>query len=255
MKEKAFKISVPQPCPQDWQGMQPDEKGRYCLSCRKSVVDFTTMTDQEVYLHLAQSSGNVCGRLRPAQLKKYAAPSVPAQTSPWRLYLASVLTLMGIEGMVPGTAKAQVRTEQREPEGQPTRQSAQPQDSAARTVTIRGKVTSADDGTSLPGATVVVKGTRTGTTTDQNGVFALHVPGWNGPTIPLEYSFIGYLPVECVVSTAETTTVPTVAMEPDIKGGIVVGKVAATTVKYPFPKNVLMFPAKVFRKARCLFNQ
>lgn len=204
---------------------------------------------------MAQSSGNVCGRLRPAQLKKYAAPSVPAQTSPWRLYLASVLTLMGIEGMVPGTAKAQVRTEQREPEGQPTRQSAQPQDSAARTVTIRGKVTSADDGTGLPGATVVVKGTRTGTTTDQNGVFALHVPGWNGPTIPLEYSFIGYLPVECVVSTAETTTVPTVAMEPDIKGGIVVGEVAATTVKYPFPKNVLMFPAKVFRKARCLFNQ
>lgn len=254
MKEKGLKISVPQPCSQDWQGMQPVEKGRYCLSCRKSVIDFTQMTDQEVYLHLAQSSGEVCGRLRPTQLKKYAAPSVPGQTASWRLYLAWVIALMGFEGLVAGTAKAQVRTEQREPEGQPAGQPAQPRDSAARAVTIRGKVIAADDGTGLPGATVVVKGTRTGTTTDQNGAFQLHVPEWTAPTIPLVCSFIGFQPVECVVSTAETATAPTVAMEPHITGGIVVGEVAVTNVKYPFPKNVLMFPAKVFHKARCLIG-
>ena len=253
MKEKAFKVSVPQPCTQDWQGMQPDEKGRYCLSCRKSVVDFTQMTDQEVYSHLAQSSGEVCGRLRPAQLKKYAVPGVPGQPAPWRLYLASVITLVGIGGLAPGTAKAQVRTEQKEPEGQPAAPPAHPRDAAARTVTIRGKVTSADDGMGLPGATVVVPGTRTGTTTDRNGTFELHLPEWTGPTIPLVYSFIGYQSVECVVSTAEAATVPAVALEPDIQGGLVLGEVAATTVKYPFPKNVLMFPVKVFHKARCLF--
>jgi hypothetical protein len=253
MKEKAFKVSVPQPCTQDWQGMQPDEKGRYCLSCRKSVVDFTEMTDQEVYSHLAQSSGKVCGRLRPTQLRKYAAPGVPGQPSPWRLYLASVVALMGFEALVPGTAKAQVRTEQSEPEGQPAAQPAHPRDPAARTIAIRGKVTSTDDGMGLPGATVVVKGTSTGTAADQNGVFELHLPEWTDPTIPLVYSFIGYQSVECVVSTAEAATVPTVAMEPDIMGGIVVGEVAVTTVKYPFPENVLMFPVKVFYKAKCLF--
>ncbi len=236
--------------------MQPDEKGRYCLACRKSVIDFTTMTDQEVYLHLAQSSENVCGRLRPAQLKKYAATGVPGQTSPWRLYLVSVLTLMGIEGLAPGMAKAQVRIEQGEPEGKPAGRPVPPQGSAARTITIRGKVTSADDGMGLPGATVVVKGTSTGTTADQNGVFELSVPEWTDPTIPLAYSFIGYQPAERIVSTAETVTVPTVAMEPDVMGGIdiVVGEVSATSVKYRFPKNVLMFPAKVFHKAKCLMG-
>jgi hypothetical protein len=79
MQEKAFEISVPHPCSQDWQGMQPVEKGRHCLACRKSVVDFTQMTNQEVYLHLAQASGEVCGRLRPAQLKKYTASGVPGK--------------------------------------------------------------------------------------------------------------------------------------------------------------------------------
>jgi hypothetical protein len=43
-------------------------------------------------------------------------------------------------------------------------------------------------------------------------------------------------------------------MEPDIMGGIVVGEVVVTNVKYPFPKNLLMFPAKVFHKAKCLIG-
>ncbi len=161
---------------------------------------------------------------------------------------------MGFEGLLPEAVMAQVHTEQREPEGQPTRQPDRPHDATAQTLIIRGKVTSADDGMGLPGATVVVKGTSTGTTVDQNGAFELHVPEWTGPTIPLVYSFIGYQPVERIVSTAETATVPTVAMEPDIMGGIVVGEVVVTNVKYPFPKNLLMFPAKVFHKAKCLIG-
>ncbi|MEI6173757.1 MAG: SusC/RagA family TonB-linked outer membrane protein [Bacteroidota bacterium] len=42
--------------------------------------------------------------------------------------------------------------------------------------TISGKVTSSDDGTGIPGATVLVKGTAVGTITDIDGKFSLTVP-------------------------------------------------------------------------------
>jgi TonB-linked SusC/RagA family outer membrane protein len=57
---------------------------------------------------------------------------------------------------------------------------------AQRTVT--GRVTSAEDGTSLPGVNVVVKGTTTGTVTDTEGAYSLAVPE-NGNV--LVFTFIG----------------------------------------------------------------
>ncbi|MBN8822179.1 TonB-dependent receptor [Spirosoma sp.] len=44
---------------------------------------------------------------------------------------------------------------------------------------ITGRVTSAQDGQTLPGVNVVVKGTTTGTTTDANGNYSLTIPGPN----------------------------------------------------------------------------
>lgn len=57
---------------------------------------------------------------------------------------------------------------------------------AQRTVT--GRVTSAEDGSSLPGVNVVVKGTTTGTVTDANGAYSLAVP--DGGNV-LVFTFIG----------------------------------------------------------------
>lgn len=53
---------------------------------------------------------------------------------------------------------------------------------------ITGKVTAASDGQPLPGVSVVVKGTSTGTVTDENGAFAINATGDN----TLIFSFIGF---------------------------------------------------------------
>jgi hypothetical protein len=46
----------------------------------------------------------------------------------------------------------------------------------AQNRTVGGKVTSADDGTALPGVNVVQKGTNNGTATDADGRFTISVP-------------------------------------------------------------------------------
>ncbi|MBN1925044.1 MAG: carboxypeptidase-like regulatory domain-containing protein, partial [Prolixibacteraceae bacterium] len=46
----------------------------------------------------------------------------------------------------------------------------------AQSRTLTGTVTDADDGSALPGVSVVVKGTSIGTVTDIDGKFSLNVP-------------------------------------------------------------------------------
>ncbi|MBS1555205.1 MAG: SusC/RagA family TonB-linked outer membrane protein [Bacteroidetes bacterium] len=54
--------------------------------------------------------------------------------------------------------------------------------------TLTGRVTSADDGSSLPGVNVVVKGTTNGTVTDADGKYSMSVPASGGVIV---FSFIG----------------------------------------------------------------
>ena len=61
---------------------------------------------------------------------------------------------------------------------------------------VRGSVTSGDDGAALPGVNVVVKGTTAGATTDQAGSFNVNVP--NADAV-LVFSFIGYKSKEVTV--------------------------------------------------------
>ena len=61
---------------------------------------------------------------------------------------------------------------------------------------ITGRVTSADDGSALPGVNVVVKGTTNGTVTDSDGKYSLSIPSSNAALI---YSFIGLKTTEVVV--------------------------------------------------------
>lgn len=78
-------------------------------------------------------------------------------------------------------------------------------------IEISGVITSKEDGSPLPGASVLVKGnTTSGTTTDENGKFRLSVPENSTITV----SFIGYLSQEIVLSGK---TVFNVALESDHK--------------------------------------
>ena len=63
---------------------------------------------------------------------------------------------------------------------------------------IEGKVTSSEDGSSLPGVNVSIKGTTRGTTTDANGAYNLTVPS-NAAT--LVFSFIGFKSQEVPIGT------------------------------------------------------
>jgi hypothetical protein len=63
-------LNIPEPCHENWQQMTPNEQGRHCMSCQKTVVDFTLMSDQEVLDYISRASSSVCGRFNNHQLDK-----------------------------------------------------------------------------------------------------------------------------------------------------------------------------------------
>ncbi|WP_233507754.1 SusC/RagA family TonB-linked outer membrane protein [Adhaeribacter pallidiroseus] len=80
----------------------------------------------------------------------------------------------------------------------------------AQSVPITGKV-SGNNGEGLPGVTVLLKGTSTGTATDANGSYALTVPNATGTLV---ISFIGYITQEVAINNRSTINV---TLAPDTK--------------------------------------
>lgn len=73
--------------------------------------------------------------------------------------------------------------------------------SFAQERTVTGKVSSKEDGTTLPGVNVILKGTSTGTTTDADGTYKLSVPAAGGSLI---FSFIGLQTSEIAIGDRST---------------------------------------------------
>ena len=59
---------IPNPCNEDWDKMISEEKGRFCSSCKKTIKDFTTSSNEEIIQSYSESNGKLCGRFHPSQL-------------------------------------------------------------------------------------------------------------------------------------------------------------------------------------------
>ena len=93
--------------------------------------------------------------------------------------------------------------------------------------TVSGKVTSVDDGSTLPGVNVVVKGTTNGGVTDMDGNYKISVPEEGGTLV---FSFIGLVTQEVEIGSR---SVIDVQMESDVQqlSEVVVTGVAGETDK------------------------
>ena len=66
----SLRITIPEPCHEDWNAMTPAQQGRHCASCNKIVMDFTTMSDAQIIAYFQSTKGNTCGRFYNNQLNR-----------------------------------------------------------------------------------------------------------------------------------------------------------------------------------------
>jgi hypothetical protein len=98
--ERDFKITIPKPCHENWDTMTPRDNGRFCMSCSKTVVDFTTMLPDEVqHFFIQNKNTSICGRFKKSQLDTITI-QIPSrvlytQTHYSKMFLLALFIAMG----------------------------------------------------------------------------------------------------------------------------------------------------------------
>ena len=82
MKPKKINYQIEEPCHADWDQMKPEAKGRFCESCSKTVIDFSSMSDFSIVNYLERHKHlSVCGRFEEKQLDKTYLFTKPHQAA------------------------------------------------------------------------------------------------------------------------------------------------------------------------------
>lgn len=104
---KNIQLTIPKPCHENWDAMTPVEKGRFCGSCQKQVVDFSTMSDRQIAEFFKKpSTGSVCGRFMSDQLDRDI--ELPKKRIPWFRYFFSFALPASILSLKASSTKAQL---------------------------------------------------------------------------------------------------------------------------------------------------
>jgi len=200
MANSPLKISIKNPCNENWDKMAPvGFNQRHCANCEKNVVDFTHMTDREVHRFIRQNNGKICGRWRPNQLDRPIIEH-PRKAGWWQIAASTGALLLASTGlqaqrssmapcsMAATSAYAQtIETEKKTEQG----------NNQVPSIKVFGNVFD-QEGNLLIGATVVLGDGKTGTLTDLDGYYEIEVPKRGAK---LTVSFIGYGTQEAVVET------------------------------------------------------
>lgn len=240
---KNFSLSIPQPCTEKWGNFTPAAQGGYCSSCSKVVVDFTKKSDKEILDFFAHKAEHTCGRFRPGQMKSYVTNIPPIKINPGMTLLKagfmSLLFLLINKQTSAQEVFATTKTEMVQYPNWVTETNGSP----LADKVIRGIVTASEDGSSLPGVNIVVKGTTNGTVTDAEGRFEFHGDFEEGDV--LVFTFIGLRSQEFVIKKGMSEVIE-IRMELEM---MVLGEVAVAGV-YEGPPSAFQ---KLWSKVKEIF--
>ncbi len=136
MNKTSIQISISNPCQESWDKMDKTERGAFCHSCHKEVVDFSAMTDREVIEHLTRAKSG-CGRFRVDQVE--APLTIPILNNgfmKWKALLLGLLPLFAAKAVM-SSPHTPVLTDQKPIDNKDT---AKTKPSLPEHITINGSV-------------------------------------------------------------------------------------------------------------------
>lgn len=192
--KKQLKLSVKNPCSKKFEHFRPTQDGGFCSSCAKEVIDFTAMTDQEIVHYFDKNHENTCGKFHKSQLQFHPAGHTSrnlryASLGVVGISLISLLATASVGAQEKQSPKIEVWKSQ---EKDTTKTSDR---TTSKNVIVKGIVK--DKNGSLPGVSILLKGTTVGTETDFDGKFKFPTPLKKGDV--LIFSYLGYTSKELVV--------------------------------------------------------
>lgn len=251
---KALQLTIPKPCHENWDMMTQVEKGKFCASCQKQVIDFTNMSDRELAAFFKKPTGSVCGRFYDDQLNKKL--EIPKKRIPWLKYFFTIALptmLASSKATAQGEVKKIIKSDKvitNKPE-QITLGNALPKVKCSKSEikkiaeliyvppmlikgdveiiqtdeTVTGKVVS-DTGESIADVTIRAKGEKIATLTDTSGDFKINIPD---TCKSITASCVGFSSVEVPIDKLRFS--PLIIMTKELSGTL--GMVVQTEVIKP----------------------
>jgi len=199
MKQQV-QLQIPEPCHENWNKMSITEQGRFCMTCKKEVIDFSAMTDQEILRHISSAVTGICGRADNTQLNRALAPAPESRKLWWKYWMGIAASFVMITSKSNSQVKAPAATMTVAPaliKGDTAVEIvvgkiAPPETKNKNTVLIYGRVVN-ERNNPIPYASIKVKNTNSGVAADSAGNFLLQV-NTIVSKLKLEISSVGYEP-------------------------------------------------------------
>ncbi|MDO1500931.1 carboxypeptidase-like regulatory domain-containing protein [Winogradskyella maritima] len=209
---KTIRLNIPEPCHEDWNVMSPREKGRHCVSCQKTVIDFTNATDETIVKSFINNQ-SLCGRFNSNQLERDLVLARKERHT-FRTWSTSALFFLTTLGFQKTEAQTKPTKIEQFIKAHKEQVKSKPSDSILPTKLITGTIIAQSDSLALPGVNVIIKGTTTGTQTDFDGNFSIRAK--NGDILVISY--LGFGTKEIIATGSKIN----IALEEDMMGGLTV---------------------------------
>jgi hypothetical protein len=227
MKPTTIKIKIAEPCHENWDKMLDEERGKFCLSCQKTVVDFSRMTNEDIINYFEQNAGkSTCGRIAKHQ-HDTPISNYRKVITPWfNKYVAGFFMTLGfyhpLKSQTTGTA-----TEQHLMKGNITAKN--PTIQSDKKLVINGRVLDEKNKKGIKGATIIVVGSDINATSDKNGNYSISIPARlqnDNLTLSVTHPKYGYQEISGIDHKKNTVSVITKLYkeEEHIKGEMIMGK-------------------------------
>ena len=234
-------LTIPEPCNQSWDSMKQEENGRFCASCKKVVVDFSSMSDAQIVAYFKTPKDSFCGRFDKEQLDRdiiTAKKRLPLIRYFFGLAFPAFIFSLKASGQANRAfGKIKVSTEKR------LATTIKLQNIAASVLKdFKGNVYN-EKGEGIANVTLLVKGTTRGVVTDSTGFFALKEAG---ESIVLQFSSVGYEPVEQTIKNTEPVKI-NMKVNQQMLGEIIVSGYVAPRRKKTIPLLQRLMPDTLFK--------
>lgn len=216
-----FSLKVKTPCTENFDNFSTTEKGGFCGSCTKEVIDFTKMNAQEIINHFQTiNTQNTCGRFKNHQLKTYNP--IIIKRSRMRFINGLAFAFIAFFSFSNGTAQnieSQTKTLDKNPQ--------KLQDTSIQKMSVvKGTVN--ENGLPLPAVNIILEGTTVGVATDFDGNFVFPEKLKRGDV--LVFSYIGYSSKKVVIQNNSSDLDITLEVNLNMDSCVVMGKVAVKKV-------------------------
>ena len=180
MANSPFVLNIEMPCNELWSQMSSTQRGRFCQSCSKEVLDLTGLTDEQVLQALQSDDEDVCIRARVNQLDRdLYAPEVgiyqQQRAAAWISQLAAACIAFAPMAEMAAYSPLKIDNEVAfyAPDEEPVSSVMQVTTDQKGNTTIKGVVYSSWGKQPVHGVQIAISDTKYTTTTNDQGEFTL----------------------------------------------------------------------------------